>query len=84
MPTKPGVGPRISKMLPIVCASGNFVVALGVFVVIGLVTPIATAYHTTPDAAGLVVTWYAVAFALTAPIWFDPLTVTLNSQPIRR
>ena len=55
-------------MLPIVCASGNFVVALGVFVVIGLNTPIATTYHTTPDDAGLVVTWYAVAYALAAPV----------------
>jgi DHA1 family inner membrane transport protein len=58
----------MSRMLPIVCASGNFVVGLGVFVMIGLNTPIAAAYHTTPDAAGMVVTWYAVAYALAAPI----------------
>lgn len=58
----------MSKMLPIVCASGGFVIGLGVFVMIGLNTPIATAYHTTPDAAGLVVTWYAVAYALAAPV----------------
>ncbi len=55
-------------MLPIVCASGGFVVGLGVFVMIGLNTPIAAAYRTTPDEAGLVVTWYAVAYALAAPV----------------
>jgi hypothetical protein len=45
----------MNRTLPLVCATGYFVTALGAFVMIGLVTPIATAYRTTLEAAGFVV-----------------------------
>ncbi len=56
------------KRLPLVLSTGNFVVGLGAFVVIGLVSPIAAAFGATPEEAGRVMTWYAMAYALGAPL----------------
>ena len=54
--------------LPLILSGGNFVIGLGAFVVIGLVSPIAATFGATPDEAGHVMTWYAVAYALGSPV----------------
>jgi DHA1 family inner membrane transport protein len=51
-----------------VLSAGNFVIGLGAFVVIGLVSPIATAYGASLDEAGHVMTWYAAAYAVGSPL----------------
>ena len=42
-------------------AAGNFIVGMGVFVVIGIVSPIAEALGVSKADAGIVITSYAVA-----------------------
>ena len=54
--------------LPLVLSGGNFVIGLGAFVVIGLVSPIASTFGATPDEAGHVMTWYAIAYAIGSPV----------------
>ena len=49
-------------------AAGNFIVGMGVFVVIGIVSPIAEALGVSKADAGIVITSYAVAYALLSPI----------------
>jgi DHA1 family inner membrane transport protein len=49
-------------------ALGNFVVGMGVFVVIGIVTPIAEGLGVSKADAGIVLTSYAIAYALLSPI----------------
>jgi len=49
-------------------AVGNFIVGMGVFVVIGIVSPIAEALGVSKADAGIVITSYAVAYALLSPI----------------
>jgi DHA1 family inner membrane transport protein len=49
-------------------ALGNFVVGMGVFVVIGMVSPIAEALAVSKADAGLVITSYAIAYALLSPV----------------
>lgn len=49
-------------------ALGNFVVGMGVFVVIGIVSPIAEGLGITKADAGIVLTAYAIAYALLSPI----------------
>jgi MFS transporter, DHA1 family, inner membrane transport protein len=49
-------------------ALGNFVVGMGVFVVIGIVSPIAEGLGISTADAGLVLTAYAIAYALLSPI----------------
>ena len=49
-------------------ALGNFVVGMGVFVVIGIVSPIAEGLGITKAAARIVLTAYAIAYALLSPI----------------
>jgi predicted MFS family arabinose efflux permease len=49
-------------------AFGNFIVGMGAFVVIGIVTPIADGFGVSKASAGIVLTTYAVAYALLSPI----------------
>lgn len=49
-------------------ALGNFVVGMGVFVVIGIVSPIAAALNVSKADAGIVITSYAIAYALLSPV----------------
>lgn len=49
-------------------ALGNFVVGMGVFVVIGIVSPIAEALAVSKADAGIIITSYAIAYALLSPI----------------
>jgi MFS transporter, DHA1 family, inner membrane transport protein len=49
-------------------ALGNFVVGMGVFVVIGIVSPIAEALDVSKADAGIVITSYAIAYALLSPV----------------
>jgi len=57
-----------SSPLLTLLALGNFVVGMGVFVVIGIVSPIAEALAVSKADAGIVVTGYAIAYALLSPI----------------
>jgi DHA1 family inner membrane transport protein len=57
-----------SNPLPFVLSAGNFVIGLGAFVVVGLISPIATTFKTTPEQAGLALTYYAIAYAIGAPL----------------
>ena len=49
-------------------ALGNFVVGMGVFVVIGIVSPLAQALNVSEADAGIIITSYAIAYALLSPI----------------
>jgi len=49
-------------------ALGNFVVGMGVFVVVGIVSPIAEGLGVSKADAGIVLTSYAVAYALLSPV----------------
>jgi MFS transporter, DHA1 family, inner membrane transport protein len=57
-----------SNPLPFILSAGNFVIGLGAFVVVGLISPIADTFNVTPEQAGLVLTYYAIAYAFGAPI----------------
>lgn len=60
-------GVKASHLLSFLSA-GNFVVGMGVFVVIGIVTPIAEGLGVSKADAGIVLTSYAVAYALLSPV----------------
>ncbi|WP_373505560.1 MFS transporter, partial [Aestuariivirga sp.] len=49
-------------------ALGNFVVGMGAFVVIGVVTPIAEDLHVSKADASIILTSYALAYAVLSPI----------------
>ena len=49
-------------------AFGNFIIGMGAFVVIGIVTPIAEGLGVSKASAGIVLTTYAIAYALLSPI----------------
>lgn len=59
--------PREGALLALL-AFGNFIVGMGAFVVIGIVTPIAEGFGVSKASAGMVLTTYAVAYALLSPI----------------
>ena len=58
---------KASSLLSLL-ALGNFVVGMGVFVVIGIVSPIAEGLGISKADAGIVLTSYAIAYALLSPI----------------
>lgn len=60
-PVRPGV---VLNLL----ALGNFVVGMGAFVVIGIISPIADGLKIAPADTGIILTAYAVAYALLSPI----------------
>ncbi len=49
-------------------ALGNFTVGMGAFVVIGIITPIAEGLNATKADAGMILTSYAIAYAILSPI----------------
>lgn len=49
-------------------ALGNFTVGMGAFVVIGIITPIADGLKATKADAGIILTAYAIAYAVLSPI----------------
>jgi DHA1 family inner membrane transport protein len=59
---------RAGRALLAVLAFGNFVVGMGAFVVIGIVTPMAEGLQVPPASAGLVLTAYAFAYAILSPV----------------
>lgn len=59
---------KASSTLLSLLALGNFVVGMGVFVVIGIVSPIAEALEVSKADAGIVITSYAIAYALLSPV----------------
>jgi len=58
---------KASSLLSLL-ALGNFVVGMGVFVVIGIVSPIAEGLGVSKADAAIVLTSYAIAYALLSPI----------------
>jgi len=61
--TAPATGPLLTLL-----ALGNFIVGMGAFVVIGIVTPIAEGLSVSASSAGIILTAYAIAYALLSPI----------------
>lgn len=57
-----------ASSLLILLALGNFVVGMGAFVLIGIVSPIAEGLGVSTADVGIVLTSYAVAYALLSPI----------------
>jgi DHA1 family inner membrane transport protein len=51
-----------------ILAFGNFVVGMGAFVIIGIVTPMAEGLQVSQASAGMVLTAYAFAYAILSPI----------------
>lgn len=49
-------------------AFANFAVGMGAFVVIGILTPVATDLHIGPAQAALLMTVYAIVYALSSPL----------------
>lgn len=60
-------GDRSGPLLNLL-ALGNFVVGMGAFVVTGVITPIAEGLAVSPADAGLILTAYALAYAVLSPI----------------
>jgi DHA1 family inner membrane transport protein len=54
-------------LIPVLSAA-NFVIGMGAFVVVGMLTPIARGFGTTPAEAGAILTSYAIAYALLSPL----------------
>jgi predicted MFS family arabinose efflux permease len=57
-----------AKPLLSLLALGNFVVGMGVFVVVGIISPIAEGLAVSKPDAGIILTSYAIAYALLSPI----------------
>ena len=55
-------------MLIALLSAGNFVIGMGAFVVIGILGPIGEDLSVTPARAGLVLTVYALAYAVGSPV----------------
>lgn len=53
--------------IPILSAA-NFVIGMGAFMVVGLLLPVANAFDLSPSEAGLLMTLYAVAYAVLSPV----------------
>jgi DHA1 family inner membrane transport protein len=49
-------------------ALGNFVVGMGAFVVVGIISPMASGLHVSKSDAGIVLTAYAIAYAVLSPV----------------
>jgi DHA1 family inner membrane transport protein len=49
-------------------ALGNFTVGMGAFVIIGIITPIAEGLSVTKAEAGIILTSYAIAYAVLSPV----------------
>jgi MFS transporter, DHA1 family, inner membrane transport protein len=58
---------KVSALLNIL-ALGNFTVGMGAFVVIGIITPIADGLHIAKADAGIILTAYAIAYAVLSPV----------------
>jgi MFS transporter, DHA1 family, inner membrane transport protein len=57
-----------NRLLFLLLAFGNFVIGMGAFVVVGIVTPIAEGLGIDKSAAGLTLTIYAAAYAIGSPL----------------
>ena len=64
--------------LSLLLSIGNFVVGLAAFSVIGLVSPIGRAFEASPEEAGAVMTWYAIAYVA------SPIAAALTGSASRR
>jgi MFS transporter, DHA1 family, inner membrane transport protein len=58
----------LSRSQLLALAAGNFVIGFGGFVVVGLVAAIAQSFSVSPQEAGRLMTWYAVAYAIGSPV----------------
>jgi len=61
------VAPRTNVLL-LVLAAANFVVGMGAFVVVGVLSPIAGAFSISQAEAGWVMTSYALVYAVVSPV----------------
>lgn len=72
------MSPEQKRLIAVLSAS-NFVIGMGAFVVIGVLTPLAEGLSVTPEAAGQVLTVYALSYAV-----LSPLLVSLTGRIGRR
>lgn len=63
-PSQPAEASTLLNLL----ALGNFVVGMGAFVVIGVITPIAEGLNVSKADAGIILTFYAMAYAVLSPV----------------
>ena len=63
-PSQPAEASTLLNLL----ARGNFVVGMGAFVVIGVITPIAEGLNVSKADAGIILTFYAMAYAVLSPV----------------
>ncbi|MBM7069477.1 MFS transporter [Actibacterium sp. 188UL27-1] len=67
MEAQPAEAIHASSLVSILSAS-NFVIGMGAFVVVGLLTPISTSFGMSTSGAGWVMTVYAIAYAISSPL----------------
>lgn len=60
--------PRTHGLMIATLAAGNFAIGMGAFVVIGILSPLAADLGLTKTGAGLIMTVYAVAYAVLSPL----------------
>ena len=71
--------PSSDRFLLLLLAFGNFIIGMGAFVVIGIISPIADGLGVSKASAGMVLTTYAFAYAI-----LSPLVAALTGQVSRR
>lgn len=71
--------PPSNALVLAMLAFGNFIIGMGAFVVVGIVSPIAEGLGVSTASAGLVLTSYAFAYAVASPI-----AVALTGRAARR
>ncbi len=72
-------GTTTDRMLIVLLSASNFVIGMGAFLVIGMLTPLAQDLGLTPGEAGQVMTVYALSYAV-----LSPLIVSLTGRIGRR
>lgn len=61
------MSPEQSRLIAVLSAS-NFVIGMGAFVVIGVLTPLARGLQVPPEVAGQLLTVYALSYAVLSPL----------------
>lgn len=66
------------RVIPILSLA-NFIIGMGAFMVVGLLTPVSESFDIAPATAGNLMIWYALAYAI-----LSPLLVSLTGRQGRR
>ena len=71
--------PASTKRVITALSAANFVIGMGALMVVGLLSPVASDFRIPPAEAGLMMTYYAVGYAI-----LSPLLISLTGQIGRR